>query len=520
MAYIQPNSTVEFYQDLGIDPSYENTLYFASVSAKDNYFSSLTPLATATALSYSRHDRGFIRVEKPMSTLISAGYMRFKNTSFENKWFYAFVTSVEYINNVTTQVNFELDVLMTWMGAFSLNMCFVERQHSFSDTIGENIVEENLEIGDYIYQSIDRTRLMDSYTIIIGASVDSQGHDVVGGAMVNNIYSGIELHQFGTVAAANDFIDLLTGKAKSDALVAAVMCPSQFIVGGQGSGQNIQVLKNKGNLDGYTPKNKKLFTYPYNYLVVTNGMGNFATYRYEFWMGNADYCTFTLWGVAGLQPEATLFPVSYKKATSQILNQGDKMTLGGFPVCAFNIDQYKAFLAQNQASLISDAVGTVASGVISTVSSAASGAAAGGIAGGVVGALSGVVNLASQIGDRVAMHIDYAKKPPHTVGNTTGNLESSLRVKDFYFLKQCITHEYARIIDDYFTMYGYAQRKVMTPSMNVMTYFTYTKTLGCSIDGPLPADDARKIEAIFDNGIRFWKNHTNIGNYALNNRQA
>ena len=281
MTYVQPNSIVEFFPELGISPNYENTLYFDTQADKNTYFSNLDKITTATALTYTREARNFIRVEKPISMLYNAGYMRFKNTSFEDKWFYAFITSVEYINNNTTQVNFEIDVMMTWMGAFTLNECFVERQHSTTDAVGDNIVEENLDIGDYIYNSVSRTHKMDNYSIIIGASVDQYGDSVAGGTLVNNVYSGIMVHQFGTVETANHFIDELTDKAKSDALVACVMCPTQFIVGGQATSEVVTVYKNLNNLDGYVPKNKKLFTYPYNYLVVTNGQGNYATFRYD-----------------------------------------------------------------------------------------------------------------------------------------------------------------------------------------------------------------------------------------------
>lgn len=506
MAYIQPNSTVEFFADIGIDPSYENTLYFSSVSAKDNYFSNLTKIATATALSYSRESRGFIRVEKPMSTMIRAGYMRFKNTSFENKWWYAFVTSVEYINNVTTQVNFVLDVMMTWMGSFTLGECFVERMHSATDAIGDNIIDENLEIGDYIYQAVERTNLMGSYTIIIGASVNDNGESVAGGTMMNNIYSGIVLHQFGTVEAANVFIDKLTEKAKSDALVACVMCPSQFIVtSGSSTGQVIHISKNTYNLDGYIPKNKKLFTYPYNYLVVTNGNGNFATFRYEFFMASGTDCAFVLSGVAGLQPEAVLVPQSYKKATSQIFNTAEKLTITGFPQCAFNIDQYKAFLAQNSSSITADVISTTASGVIDVATGVATL--------NLGGALSG----ASRIANMMAKYIDYSKKPTQSHGTQCSNFLASNRQLDFFFYKQCITAEYAKTIDDYFTMFGYAQRKCMIPNMNVRPHWTYVKTVGCVVNGQIPADDARKIEEIFDSGIRFWKDYMKIGHYSLYN---
>ena len=83
MAYVAPNSTVELFSNIGLNNNYDDSLYFASNSAKDSYFSGLTKLATATAMSYNREQRGYIRVELPMATVISASYMRFKNTSFE-----------------------------------------------------------------------------------------------------------------------------------------------------------------------------------------------------------------------------------------------------------------------------------------------------------------------------------------------------------------------------------------------------------------------------------------------------
>lgn len=94
MAYIAPNSTIEIFGDVSLAPEQDDTLYFASVGAKDSYFSGLNKLATFTAQSYQRRDRGYIRVEATMAQLYTACYMRYKNTSFENKWFYAFITGV------------------------------------------------------------------------------------------------------------------------------------------------------------------------------------------------------------------------------------------------------------------------------------------------------------------------------------------------------------------------------------------------------------------------------------------
>ena len=90
MAYIQPNITIEFFGDLNLSDNYDDTIYFPSVAAKDAYFTALPKLATAPTCSYTRENRGFVRVEIPMSTLIGANYMRFKNTSFENPLSFVF----------------------------------------------------------------------------------------------------------------------------------------------------------------------------------------------------------------------------------------------------------------------------------------------------------------------------------------------------------------------------------------------------------------------------------------------
>jgi hypothetical protein len=76
------------------------------------------------------------------------------------------------------------------------------------------------------------------------------------------------------------------------------------------------------------------------------------------------------------------------------------------------------------------------------------------------------------------------------------------------------------LIDKYFDMYGYNVHTVGTPNRAVRRCYTYVKTAGCNVHGNIPADDCRVIESIFDNGIRFWKNHNQIGNYNVNNSPA
>lgn len=73
------------------------------------------------------------------------------------------------------------------------------------------------------------------------------------------------------------------------------------------------------------------------------------------------------------------------------------------------------------------------------------------------------------------------------------------------------------MIDDYFTMFGYAIKRVKVPNRNSRPHWNYVKTIGCTLTGSIPSDDMKKICNIYNNGITFWKNGSEIGHYELDN---
>ena len=147
--YIAPNSTIELFKNLKLDNSYANTMWFTSYAWQNTFFSNHR-YTQLNDYSYQRKDIGVIRVEGSVANLYDVNYMRFKNTSFEDKWFYAFVTRVEYVNNVTVNMYYTIDVIQTYMFDWTLNQCLIERQHSTTDVAGDNLIPEGLELGDYI----------------------------------------------------------------------------------------------------------------------------------------------------------------------------------------------------------------------------------------------------------------------------------------------------------------------------------------------------------------------------------
>ena len=149
MATIMPNTSIILCKDVPLDATYEHTVSFANTSAAYSYFYSKR-FVVVEENSYQRVLENKLRIACTMEQAIQCNYMMFKNTNFENKWIYAFITGWQYINNVTTEITYEIDVFQTFWNDTRLLNVFVEREHSATDNIGDNLVEEGLATGEYM----------------------------------------------------------------------------------------------------------------------------------------------------------------------------------------------------------------------------------------------------------------------------------------------------------------------------------------------------------------------------------
>lgn len=535
MTYIAPNTDILFYRDLGLSMDHENTFYFASHELKDAYFTGLTALASAASCSYQRGTRGKMRVKLPMATLINAGYMRYKNSSFENRWFYAFVTDVEYINNEVTEVSFVIDDLMTYMGYFTLGQCMVEREHTATDAVGEHLIDEGLSTGDYVIGHVD---YLTNYNpvLVISSSVEPDPDtsssaliDVNGKSYYGNMLSGCAYLSFDIssssvyVENALGFIEAVVGDTKQDSLISMRIVPdycapiengmliaSDLTVasgGTAGSSYNITAI------DGYPPVNKKMFSFPYICYEVINGEGGANEYRPELF-ANKLHPSFMYRGVSFDVCEVILIPQAYKQPEGSLeLNYDEAIMMRDFPQASFDIDQYRAYIAQmtsgggwlNVAGKVLD----IATPLSMKQSSATS--------------IFNTEQRAAASGLGLALDLmrddqHFSALPPAVKGTSNANIMSAMGKKQFIGFWKTINYEKAKSIDDFFTMYGYKVNTVKTPVLNNRPHFTYIKTSGCIVEGSLPASAARAIENIFNRGVRFWVNPAEIGDYSQDNR--
>lgn len=525
--YIEPRTNIRLIRNSPVDPDYTNTLYFTSPAEQTSYFVGLTKYNLEN-YSYQRVNRGTIRVGIKAENLYDINYMMFQNTSFGNKWFYAFVNKIEYVNDTTSELTFTIDVMQTWFFDHSPNKTFVEREHSATDWIGDNIVPESLSLGEYVFNDYkaftDVETGADTFKeMCIVLMITDVESTTVDGKMYDGIYGASTLFAYNTsVAGIRNLNEKIGSYAQSpDSINGIYMCPKALIplasdtgylipFGGLATARTKDLPQLIGNetLDGYRPKNMKMYTYPYNYVHVDNANGNALSLCYEFFKNNTP--NFVIEGVITQPVTLTLRPKNYKGQSERYgapfdsLNT-ESLSITSYPMCSWNMDAYHAWVAQNSVPMAlgigAGAINLATSTAVSRVSTMIQGAKG----------VNFVTDMLSQY-YQASIQADISKGSQNNGGVNTANGK-----QQFYVGRASVNHEIATIIDDYFTRYGYATKKLKVPNRSVRPHWTYVKTVGCTIRGSVPADDEIKICEIYDNGITFWNNGNEVGNYDLNN---
>lgn len=638
MAYLEPNGTIEIFENISLDNSYNNSLWFDSISDQTNYFNSQSK-RTYPRCYYTRKNRGFIRVKDKADTLYRYNYMRYKNASHTNKWIYCFILSVDYINENTTQINYEVDLIQTYMFDIVIRDSFVDRQHSLTDEIGDNLIEENLKIGDnYIVEGHDTLVDLtpDRILFVIAKQIEYTGgiyhvmapaFSVINGVGTKTTIAATKIptsqQEASTLSIGlgayfanindNDIVEIVTYNSKLDGLANISISQSNLfggnffsypttIVTNDSYRENINTsISMKSDFDGYVPKNKKLFSYPYKFFSVLGADKDTQDYKYELFMkeNNSRPINFLLEGALFPYPQYILAPKNYQT----VPKSGSHIPIGEMSVAyassvaitdvvnvPYATDTFKGYLLQTQGSRTYAIARTLASVGMAIASFGATSIASG--AGAIAGSTGAIGTslipyagtaigqpLHRAMGDELpstkvgsifreanfppeqklqyespsATNYSYGRKanPYPAIGsllsgaanarglangvngglNSDGIKVGSHRLRFEYFC-YCIKPEYAKIIDEYFTMYGYKMNSLMgviSPSSTNnesknkrRKYWNYTKTVGCNVEKSVTtigctSDEMTGIAEIYDKGITFWQPYHVIGDYTGDN---
>lgn len=482
----------------------QNEIDFPSRSAQTQYFANKKIVVTQPSnYTFVRMDKP-LRVSVPYDACNYACYMMFKNPNHFDKWFYAFVKKIRYINDTTTEIEFKIDPIQTYMFDYEVEPCFVEREHHPTDGIWQSKPVENLDTGQMIYRSVEQTGLFDSMEIVIASTAKPDGTDGTG-KMFGKMYSAVEYTECANADVANSFLSAITQNAGSDGIISVFMMPTQFSAGlSTGTPQIITIAgtKNYHDIDGYKPVNNKLFNFPFNYVTIYNGEGNSADFRYEYFPPT-DIINFEVGCDLNCSPQAFIQPVNYKGVESNI---SERLTMSGFPQCPFAIDSYKAYLAQN--------CSTIGTGIITDGISAGTSAISSAIQQDYMGMANGFINYGTNIAKQMARYEDMDRLPPQARGgqpcNTTDMVYGK---KDFWIIQKTVDKNYARMIDGYFSMFGYLTKQVENINTKTRQKWNYIKTVGADVVGSIPVDFKAEIEQAYDAGLTFWHVPSEFGKY-------
>lgn len=545
---IAPSTTVTLCSGVPLSKGSEDTFYFASAAAQASKISSYAISgATFSNYTYQRNTRNVIRIGLPMgssgaNSALRANYCIFNNSAFEGKNIYCFVDSVDYVNNNTIDVTFTIDAIQTFMFDFELKSCYVEREHSVTDVPGENVVAEDFGTlptviagvhSDFIFKKgSGTTKYMAVIYYIDNVGIDENGDpDIsaydVNGRCINNIYSGCntDTEVAENVEDVDDKIETIIHDGGT--VVGIQMIPPEIIVAAvsnNGVVKEAQYARPSYLYDtptgNYTPHNKKLLTYPYQYITVSNNLGEEKQYRWE-WFQTPSAVKFRLYGAYLPTPDTALVPLTYQ---GMPINYANSVTYNTFPTGTWSEDSFQQWWLRNSnsynASITSNNVSTAMGAVSGAVVGAAIGAkfgVPGMIVGGVLGAARPVVSGATNHAQIEAGYKDQQAAPDRLAGSPASAVSNEVVGNTgFSVFEINIPVSLAKSIDDFFTMYGYATRRVKVPNISSRPKFNYVKTQGCTIYGSIPAPFAAEIQDRFNNGIRFWKSSATIGDYTGN----
>lgn len=538
------NSEIILCKNIKMDRDYNNVLNYTEA----NMLALCRANAVASASDYSfLRPTGNIFVGFTYDQCLQANYIAFQNKDYSNKWFFAWIDEVIWQGNKNCELRFTVDNFSTWFNKVTTQKCFITRQHVNDDTIGANIIEENLNIGEVVAETIEDYNKFSNFYIAVASTYEpsSSTYTINGNTYNGGSFSGVCLYngqifgqtiflfdyeQLATIGVSM-FIEQIIKEGHIEDIGALFIIPKNIF------GENDLITHNgyygetlplvsyqyyvpveKGTIvsdtktinkttsfSGVTVKNNKCYTYPYNYLYVTNNVGNDCIYRYEDFSTND--IKFDLEFAISIGCSGRLIPKNYKGATT---NYNESLPVAKFPTCSWSGDAFINWLTQNGVNLATQMVNIGINSAVNTSNL---------VAGNLTGFTMGVLSISNNIANLIGQFYKASLLPSVVQGENNADINYIVNKNKFIFYHMRVKTQYLKLIDDYFTRYGYAIKSLETPNITGRTYWNFVEIGANEIIGygEVPSKAMEDINNAFRKGVTIWHNHANIGNFNLNN---
>lgn len=486
MADFHPETTVYLFESTGVDN--ENQPFFTSEGAKMGWYNSHRAFSFAN-YSYQRERRGFIRVKEKAGNLRKCDMMAWKNSSW--KWIIAQIIGIEFINPNTTEIEFKVDYMQTFIEDIKWCDCWIEREMQSQDWNGgvpsfNNLQPEGLETGKLVRtpEWADGITFL-TMSIVVLSAYDEAGEvgystRVIAGypESLNTIVMGVN----ETNRLAN-MISTYAEKGVLDGIMGIFLCPSNYADSDELFIKVWQVPPNYTQIDGYSPVNAKCYSSEFFGLELSNQRGNTSTI-YPDRMDNPSVIALQAQGAfCGGTGGLMLFPSNYPngKASGVIIYNDIQIPFVG--------NAFANWCANNKYGLATEAVSAGLRGVVAAVT---------GNPAGIVGAVTSALGTASKIGDQ-------SVDPLCTGGQAAGSgLPIAVGTNAFLVNWVHPQGENIRSIDQFFSRFGYRTNRLKKPNVDTRPLWNYVKTGGAVVRGPFDHVAKLEIQSNLDNGVTFW----------------
>ena len=234
-------STAVYLCNTPLKSDNKNQISFSNRTAQFNYFNSLA-IRRFSDFTYQRKDN-IIRVPINAEVLFNDGvnYVMYDNKNFSNRWIYAFIEKIEYINDNVSHIHIKTDVFQTWFLDCEIHPSFVVRETVKNDELFRHTLPENLPTGEQI--TVATTTISDSLNSQSPDEFDNNYYCVVMTSepvkwisatipAVDSFVGGVANPCYMYATSLSDFynfMDKITENGQVNAVVSCVAIPKFFV---------------------------------------------------------------------------------------------------------------------------------------------------------------------------------------------------------------------------------------------------------------------------------------------------
>lgn len=527
--------------DTPLESDYRNTLWFPNREAQTAYFLGKT-IKTYENFQYIKKNNTII-VDGEVDLMYNCNYIMYQNNNFTNKWFYAFINRIEWASNSSVRLYVSTDVIQTWFFDITYYDSYVDRCHSDTDVVGDNIVPEDFSVGNPGgYQVAGSTDLAPD-GIALFATATYAGESKTG-SVNSGIYSGgqnlVDFHIDNP--GVGSILDSYVKNGTATAIIKLQQYPYKLKNGPMA----VSFSKYPTSISGYTPKNNKMRSSAFitcfmsmygqetdfNPVFITDSKVNIKV--------SADQTSGTI----------SAFVENYSDGSISTISM-----FASIPESGWSYNQYKndynlhsgsnaiyvqRSVAQRKADYVSAGTNTAASVLDTAGSIFRTGVSLVGATGvpalGLSRALENIGSTARSFGeanqaltalnsfaggydsisqDLAAISENY--NAPATGGMSASNGYIATGKTVFSYGYKVLPRDIVERCDKFLTVYGYKQSEYRAINLHARASWTYIKTNGLNASGEFPDDDMNIIKRAFNNGIFFWVYTATYGNFGQNN---